>query len=172
LASSHVLKQAEQQKNWEAFFRDILEQLSISGLAWESLTPLLNQCQQFFQVERILLYQFKNQQSLEAIATGYPSAKEFSLSDLALDSIYLDQYQQGKTIAIADLEQIELSTAQQEIFVRLKTKAILMVPILIKEKLWGMFCVHRDEPQTVWEETTLKRFQDLAHLFAIACKHF
>ena len=168
LASSHVLKQAEQQKKWEAFFRDILEQLSISGLAWESLTPLLNQCQQFFQVERILLYQFKNQQYLEAIATGYPSAKEFSLSDLALDSIYLDQYQQGKTIAIADLEQVELSIAQQEIFARLQTKTILVVPMLIKEKLLGLLCVHRAEAQTSWEETTLKRFQDLAHLFALS----
>ena len=168
LASSHVLKQAEQQKKWEAFFRDILEQLSISGLVWESLTPLLNQCQQFFQVERILLYQFKNQQYLEAIATGYPSAKEFSLSDLALESIYLDQYQQGKTIAIADLEQVELSIAQQEIFARLQTKTILVVPMLIKEKLLGLLCVHRAEAQTIWEETTLERFQDLAHLFALS----
>jgi DNA-binding response OmpR family regulator len=168
LASSHVLKQAEQQKNWEAFFRDILEQLSISGLAWESLTPLLNQCQQFFQVERILLYQFKNQQYLEAIATGYPSVQESSFSDLALESIYLDQYQQGKTIAIADLEQVELSIAQQEIFARLQTKTILVVPILIKEKLLGLLCVHRAEAQTIWKETTLKRFQDLAHLFALS----
>ena len=60
LASSHVLKEAEQQKNWELFFRNILAQLSVSGLVWESLIPLLNQCQQFFQVERIFLYQFKN----------------------------------------------------------------------------------------------------------------
>ena len=168
LASSHVLKQAEQQKNWEAFFRDILEQLSISGLAWESLTPLLNQCQQFFQVERILLYQFKNQQYLEVIATGYPSVQESSLSDLVLESIYLEQYQQGKTIAIADLEQVELSIAQQEIFARLQTKTILVVPMLIKEKLLGLLCVHRAEAQTIWEETTLERFQDLAHLFALS----
>ena len=168
LASSHVLKQAEQQKNWEAFFRDILEQLSISGLAWESLTPLLNQCQQFFQVERILLYQFKNQQYLEAIASGYPSVQDFSLTDLILEKVYLESYQQGKTIAIADLEQIKLLTAQQETFARLKTKAILMVPILIKEKLWGLLCVHRAETQTAWEETTLERFQDLAHLFALS----
>jgi len=172
LASSHVLRQAEQQKNWEIFFRNILTQLSVSGLVWESLMPLLNQCQQFFQVERIFLYQFKNQQYLEAIAPGYPSVKDSGLSDLGLESIYLEQYQQGKTIAIADLEQIELSTAQQEIFVRLKTKAILMVPILIKEKLWGLLCIHRAEPQTAWEETTLERFQDLAHLLAIACNHF
>lgn len=172
LASSHVLKQAEQQKNWEIFFRDLLPQLSVSSLVWETLTPLLNQCQHFFQVERILLYQFKNQQYLEAIASGYSSIKDSSLSDLGLESIYLEQYQQGKTIAIADLEQIELSTAQQEIFVRLKTKAILMVPILMKEKFWGLICVHRAEPQAEWEETTLERFQDLAHLLAIACKHF
>ena len=98
--------------------------------------------------------------------------KDFSLTDLILEKVYLEQYQQGKTIAIADLEQIELSTAQQEIFVRLKTKAILMVPILIKEKLWGLLCVHRAAAQPVWEETILKRFQDLAHLLAIACNHF
>jgi CheY-like chemotaxis protein len=168
LASSHVLKQAEQQKNWEIFFRDILAQLSVSGLAWESLTPLLNQCQQFFQVERVLLYQFKNQQSLEAIASGYPSAKESSLSDLALESIYLEEYHQGKPIAIADLEQLELSIAQRETFARLKTKSILIFPILIKEKLWGLLCVHRAETQVIWEETTLERFQDLAHLFALS----
>ena len=168
LASSHVLKQAEQQKNWEIFFRDILAQLSVSGLVWESLTPLLNQCQQFFQVERILLYQFKNQQSLEAIASGYPSAKESSLSDLALEKLYLEEYQQGKPIAIADLEQLELSIAQRETFARLKTKSILIVPILIKEKLWGLLCVHRAETQVIWEETTLERFQDLAHLFALS----
>jgi GAF domain-containing protein len=47
-----------------------------------------------------------------------------------------------------------------------------MVPILIKEKLWGLLCVHCAEPQAEWEETTLKRFQDLAHLLAIACNHF
>ena len=108
LASSHVLKQAEQQKNWEIFFRDILAQLSVSGLRWESLTPLLNQCRLFFQIERILLYQFKNQQYLEAIASGYPSVQDFSLTDLILEKVYLESYQQGKTIAIADLEQIKL----------------------------------------------------------------
>ena len=168
LASSHVLKQAEQQKNWEIFFRDILAQLSVSGLVWESLSSLLNQCQQFFQVERILLYQFKNQQYLEAIASGYSSVKDSSLSDLGLESIYLEQYQQGKTIAIADLEQIKLSTAQQETFTRLQTKSIMVVPILIKEKLWGLLCIHRAEIQAIWEETTLERFQDLAHLFALS----
>jgi len=168
LASSHILKQAEQQKNWEIFFRDILAQLSVSGLRWESLTPLLNQCRLFFQIERILLYQFKNQQYLEAIASGYPSVQDFSLTDLILEKVYLESYQQGKTIAIADLEQIKLLTAQQETFARLKTKAILMVPILIKEKLWGLLCVHRAETQTAWEETTLERFQDLAHLFALS----
>jgi len=168
LASSHVLQQAEQQKNWEIFFRDILAQLSVSGLVWQSLTPLLNQCQQFFQVERILLYQLKNQHYLEAIAPGYPSIKESSLFDLGLESIYLEQYQQGKTIAIADLEQIKLSTAQQETFARLQTKSILVVPILIKEKLWGLLCIHRAEIQAIWEETTLERFQDLAHLFALS----
>ncbi len=168
LASSHVPKQAEQQKNWEIFFRDILAQLSVSGLVWESLSSLLNQCQQFFQVERILLYQFKNQQYLEAIASGYSSVKDSSLSDLGLESIYLEQYQQGKTIAIADLEQIKLSTAQQETFTRLQTKSIMVVPILIKEKLWGLLCIHRAEIQAIWEETTLERFQDLAHLFALS----
>jgi len=147
---------------------DVENAVSVSGLVWESLTPLLNQCQQFFQVERILLYQFKNQQSLEAISSGYPSAKESSLSDLALESIYLEQYQQGKTIAIADLEQLELSIVQRETFARLKTKSILIVPILIKEKIWGLLCVHRAETQTIWEETTLERFQDLAHLFALS----
>jgi GAF domain-containing protein len=129
---------------------------------------LLNQCQQFFQVERILLYQFNNQQYLEAIATGYPSVKESSLSDLALEKLYLEEYQQGKPIAIADLEQLELSIAQRETFARLKTKSILIVPILIKEKLWGLLCVHRAETQTSWEETTLERFQDLAHLLALS----
>jgi DNA-binding response OmpR family regulator len=168
LASSHILKQAEQQKNWEIFFRNILTQLSVSGLVWESLTPLLNQCQQFFQVERIFLYQFKNQQYLEVIAPGYPSAKDSELSDLGLENIYLEQYQQGKTIAIADLEQIKLSTAQQETFARLQTKAILVVPILIKEKLWGLLCIYRAETQTVWEKTILERFQDLAHLFPLS----
>jgi CheY-like chemotaxis protein len=168
LASSHVLKQAEQQKNWEIFFRDILTQLSVSGLIWESLTPLLNQCQQFFQVERVLLYQFKNQQSLEAIASGYPSIQDVSLTDLILEKLYLEEYQQGKPIAIADLEQIQLSTIQREAFARLQIKSILIVPILIKEKLWGLLCVHRAETQTSWEETTLERFQDLAHLFALS----
>jgi GAF domain-containing protein len=47
-----------------------------------------------------------------------------------------------------------------------------MVPILIKEKFWGLLCVHRAAAQHVWEETILKRFQDLAHLLAIACNHF
>jgi len=168
LASSHVLQQAEQQKNWEIFFRDILAQLSVSGLVWQSLTPLLNQCQHFFQVERILLYQLKNQQYLEAIAPGYPSVQDSGLSDLGLESIYLEEYQQGKTIAIADLEHIKLSTAQQETFARLQTKSILVVPILIKEKLWGLLCVHRAEIQAIWEEATLERFQDLAHLFALS----
>ena len=90
------------------------------------------------------------------------------MTDLILEKVYLESYQQGKTIAIADLEQIKLLTAQQETFARLKTKAILMVPILIKEKLWGLLCVHRAETQTAWEETTLERFQDLAHLFALS----
>jgi len=168
LASSHVLKQAEQQKNWEIFFRNILAQLSISGLLWENLTPLLNQCQQFFQVERVLLYQFKNQHYLEAIASGYPSIQDVSLTDLILEKLYLEEYQQGKPIAIADLEQIQLSTIQREAFARLQIKSILIVPILIKEKLWGLLCVHRAETQTSWEETTLERFQDLAHLFALS----
>jgi transcriptional regulator with GAF, ATPase, and Fis domain len=168
LASSHVLKQAEQQKNWEIFFRDILAQLSISGLLWENLTPLLNQCRHFFQVERVLLYQFKNQEYLEAIASGYPSIQDFSLTDLILEKLYLEKYQQGKPIAIADLQQIQLSTIQRDAFAHLQIKSILIVPILIKEKLWGLLCIHRAEAQGMWEETTLERFQDLAHLFALS----
>jgi CheY-like chemotaxis protein len=168
LASSHVLKQAEQQKNWEIFFRNILAQLSISGLLWENLTPLLNQCQHFFHVERVLLYQFKNQHYLEAIASGYPSIQDFSLTDLSLEKLYLEEYQQGKSIAIADLQQIQLSTIQREAFARLQIKSILIVPMLIKEKLWGLLCIHRAETQLIWEKTTLERFQDLAHLFSLS----
>jgi DNA-binding response OmpR family regulator len=111
-------------QSWEDFLRIAIRQLYKGDRPWEMLPNLLKSIQEFFQVERALLYQVENQHLVEAVALGYPSLRTLPLLDLGLQKEYGNKYQQGEIAAIKNLRNLALEPNILEQFAQLQTLSI------------------------------------------------
>ncbi|MGH2416032.1 MAG: GAF domain-containing protein, partial [Microcystaceae cyanobacterium] len=157
---------------WENLLGTITRQLSQPFKLKQFLNATLAEIQVLAQVERVLVYQSKNQILCEAVTPGYPSLKELGLKDLQWEMLYPSEFQQGQVVVIDDLSQVELPASAIAQLTQLKTTAVLMAPLIIHEQVWGLLCVHQCQTPFPWEAWQVEQFSMLATLVAIAIYQF
>jgi len=171
LISSRISLEAEimrrqilEQQAWELFWRELLQQ----SLPKQNILPgIITKAQEFFLAERIIFYPFNDSSLIESVAPGYPSVQHLSWLELGLEE-YIQQYRQGQVVVINNLTQTQLSPAIVNRLVKqLGTQAILLIPVLVRQELHGVLCVHRAKADYHWQELEITRFSDLANLLAL-----
>ena len=160
-------KELRQQQAWEELIRNILQQLSQSGLVQDSIQQILTAIREWVQASRVLLYQSGTKTNYESVAVRFPASKEFSGTDFNLVGEYGEQYQQGKTVVIEDVSQANFPSALIEQFRQLNTQALSIVPIIKASQVVGLLSIHFSETSPQSGELTLNRFADLGKLLAI-----
>jgi DNA-binding response OmpR family regulator len=169
LLKAEVAKeQLKQQQAWEYLCRKILQKMNQSSDRYSYIRETLTSIREFLQVERVVLYRLDSQKFFESVVSGYPSVEGMLFTSIGLETEYALEYQQGQIIAIDDIAQTELPAAAIEQFITLKTPALMMAPIAIHDRFWGLLCAHHCQNQRCWSAIEKERFADLAHLLAIA----
>lgn len=87
----------------------------------------------------------------EDVATGYRSALHETVEDHCFAHHRSPYYQPGYIFTINDLSKVTLLDCHRRILERFQVKANMVAPLLIKEELWGLLCIHQCSSPRQWK---------------------
>ncbi|MFQ4137350.1 EAL domain-containing protein [Nodosilinea sp. PGN35] len=138
----------------------------------EILQATADEARQLFEADRVVIYRFEPDWSglvaVESLAAGCPSILGFHVMDTCFQSTHALYYQQGNTRAIENVETAGLKSCHLELMHDLSIQANLIVPILQKERLWGLLIAHQCNSPRQWQQAEVNLFYQLASQAAIA----
>ncbi|MDV2996649.1 MAG: Sensor histidine kinase RcsC [Chroococcidiopsis sp. SAG 2025] len=138
----------------------------------EILQTAVTEVQRILQADRVLVYQLRSDGSgtvvQEAVVLGCMAILGRKIVDHCFQQEYLELYRRGRISAIADIEQADIQLCHVEFLRQFDVKANLVVPILLREDLWGLLIAHHCTAPRQWTSFELELLQHLANQIGIA----
>ena len=168
-------KQAEQELQRQTQYRQLLAEIAFrirDSLQIEViLLTTVTELQQLLQADRVLFYRLLPNRNgkvvAEAVVPGWQSLLGRELFHDCLEGEYLQQYQQ-EIHAWPDVETAGFQTCHLEMLREFKIRANLIVPIFLKDKIWGMLFVHQCSTTRQWNQYEIDLLRQLADQLSIA----
>ncbi|QLE43812.1 response regulator [Nostoc sp. C052] len=143
------------------------------SLQWEKiLQTTVTEVQRILQCDRVVIFQINSDGSgkvvQEAVVPGWSVIQNQDIEDPCFQQEYIDLYRQGRVSVIPDLEKAGLQPCHLEFLQQFQVKANLVVPILMRQDLWGLLIVHQCDRPRQWTELELDLLKQLADQMGIA----
>lgn len=123
------------------------------------LATLVTEVQQYFQADRVLLYQLQSQNQglvlAESMVSGYTPTLKESLPLIAFGANKPEDYQQQPFIAISDTVNTSLTFYQCQLLQQFQVQASLSLPIFVRDKLFGLLVVQQCSHPRQWQENEI-----------------
>ncbi|MDZ4871467.1 MAG: Sensor histidine kinase RcsC [Chroococcidiopsis cubana SAG 39.79] len=153
-------------------FAEVSQKIRQSLHLEEILQTAVTEVQRILQVDRVLCYQLRSDGSgtvvQEAVVPGCMPILGRNIVDHCFREEYVQLYRQGRISAIADIEQADIQPCHVEFLRQFNVKANLVVPILLREDLWGLLIAHHCTAPRQWTSFELELLQHLANQIGIA----
>ena len=150
------------------FSHGIAERVSRSEL----LKIAVEQARKVIKLDRAIVYQFDDDLNgnivAESVVPGYPRALNSYIKDPCFAREYGEKYRQGRTKAIANIHQANLTNCHLEQLESLSVKASVVVPILQDEQLFGLLIGHQCQQPRQWLQSEIDLFAGLALQLGLA----
>lgn len=104
----------------------------------------------------------------EAVLSDLPSMLDYELTDPLLTDLYLEEYRQGKILAIADITRETIPSEVQTLLEQFAIQAKLVVPILSQNNLKGLLVAHQCSNTRTWQKNEIELLQQLANRLGVA----
>jgi hypothetical protein len=168
-------KQAEEELQRQIRYQQLLAEITLRIRESLQIEVILNttvtELQQLLQADRVLFYRLlpncNGKVVAEAVVAGWQSLLGRELVNHCFEGEYLQQYQQ-QIHAWPDVEQAGFQPCHLERLRQFKIKANLIVPIFLKDKIWGMLFVHQCSAPRQWHQFEVDLLQQLANQLSIA----
>jgi len=168
-------KQAEEELQRQIRYQQLLAEITLRIRESLQIEVILNttvtELQQLLQADRVLFYRLlpncNGKVVAEAVVAGWQSLLGRELVNHCFEGDYLQQYQQ-QIHAWPDVEQAGFQPCHLERLRQFKIKANLIVPIFLKDKIWGMLFVHQCSAPRQWHQFEVDLLQQLANQLSIA----
>lgn len=138
----------------------------------EVLQTAVNSVRQFLQTDRVTIFRFHPDWSgkivAESVATEYVSILESEITDPCFEQKYIEPYRQGRVAAISDFPASDIETCYKELMAQFQVQANLVVPILQRERLWGLLISHQCSTTRVWLGEEIELLQQITIQLGIA----
>lgn len=194
----HQIKQELlQQSERERLVHEIAQQIRRSLDLDRVLATTVTEVKQFLQADRVLIYRLWEDGTgsaiTETVSPHYPSILGRTFSEEVFPREYHQAYVEGKTRAIANIEEVDIPPCLVEFVQQFGVKAKLVVPILQERRerepadsaaiqaltvfpthepsspyLWGLLIVHQCHQPRHWLSWELELMQQLSTQVAIA----
>jgi PAS domain S-box-containing protein len=170
------LKQTEvllqQKADQEDLIKKITQRIRESLDLKEVLNTTVEEVRRFLGADRVLIYQVFPGGTGAAIAesVGEDWIKVLDIvfpSEVFPEENY-ERYAQGRIFALNDRKDGPILECLAEFLETIQVKAKLVVPIIQKEKLWGLIIAHQCSSPRQWQEREINIFQQIAVQLAIA----
>ncbi|MHC0062123.1 PAS domain S-box protein [Nostoc sp. UIC 10890] len=168
----HLTRQLEQSREQQQLIAAIALRIRQSLKLEEILHTTATEVRQFLKADRVVVYQFQPDMSgtivAESVLPGWTVALGKEILFTCFQQEAESDYRQGKKLAIDDIYQVDLTNYHLHILEQFEVKANLVVPILVKEQLWGLLIVHQCSASRHWQSVELDLLDQLAVQIAIA----
>lgn len=138
----------------------------------EILQTTVTEIQRILESDRVLIFRFKTNGVgkivTEAVSPNWDSVLGRNITDDYFESEYLYKYSQGRVYTIADIEKADIPSCLVEFLQEFHVKAKLAVPILLKQKLWGLLIAHQCSSSRQWSSFEIELLGQLADQIGIA----
>ena len=140
-----------------------------------ALNQLLDETRAFLKTDRVVIYrleqgrrgQWSGTLSNESVEAGWPSAIALGIADNCIPSTRLEEYRQGRLYAINDVQQNQVHDEHLPLLTRLKVKALMVVPIVSQNRLFGLLVTHHCAKSYEWRQQDTEFFQQLGQQLGV-----
>lgn len=136
------------------------------------LTTTVEEVRLFLQVDRVVVYQFDHTWSGTVIAESVSDASFSIIGQVIEDSCFqgtiTNSYYEGRIHAVNDILKADLEPCYVELLTQLQVRAVLVIPILIRQELWGLLIAHHCCAPYEWQQATWYLLRQLSTQLAIA----
>ncbi len=167
-----VEKELERQNHRAQLFAEVTLKIRQSLHIENILRTTVAEVQRILQSDRVLIFQLRSNGVgkivTETVNSNWLSVVERNITDECFESKYLEKYSQGRVYTIADIEKAKIPACLVNFMQEFNVKAKLAVPILLKEKLWGLLIVHQCSSPRQWSSFETELLAQLADQIGIA----
>ncbi|MGF1932919.1 MAG: GAF domain-containing protein [Nostoc sp. ChiQUE02] len=138
----------------------------------EILKTTVTEVQKLLQADRVLIFQLEADGSgtvvQEAVLPGWPVILGKNIFDPCFKEEYIERYRQGRVSAMEDVETAHIQPCHREFLQQFAIKANLVVPILVRDGIWGLLLAHQCAAPRRWNNFETELLQQLANQIGIA----
>ena len=136
------------------------------------LQTTVTQVRNLLEADRVLIYRFwpdgTGSGVNEAVLPGWKAVLGQTFEAEVLPQEYHQRYACGRIRAIEDVEQADIAPCLVKFLQQFGVKAKLVVPILLKEELWGLLVAHQCTRPRRWSSFEIELLKQLADQVSIA----
>jgi PAS domain S-box-containing protein len=136
------------------------------------LNQTVKEIRQFLESDRVIIYRFQLDWSgiiiAESTIVGDTSLLGTNIKDTCFSEKYIERYKRGGIQVVEDIYAAGLHPCQIDLLASLQVKANLVVPILLKQDLWGLLIVHHCRSPRQWQQTEIDLLKQIATQLGIA----
>ncbi len=167
-----ALEELQRQNRRSQLFADITLKIRQSLQLEKILQTTVLEVQKLLGADRVLIFRLWpngfGQIVTEAVVPDWPSVLGQRITDDCFGPEYLKNYRQGRIYTIADIQKAQVQPCLVEFMEKFSVKAKLVMPILLKEELWGLMIVHQCSSPRQWSSFEIELLQQLAAQIGIA----
>ncbi|MBG1239794.1 GAF domain-containing protein [Nostoc sp. NZL] len=138
----------------------------------EILQTTVTEVQKLLQADRVLIFHLEADGSgtvvQEAVLPGWPVILRKNLFDPCFKEEYIERYRQGRVSAMEDIETAHIQPCHREFLQQFAVRANLVVPILVRENIWGLLLAHQCSAPRRWNNFETELLKQLANQIGIA----
>ncbi|ODH03178.1 histidine kinase [Nostoc sp. KVJ20] len=162
----------ERQNMRSQLFANITLKIRQSLQIDEILQTSVIEVQKLLLADRVLILRLQPDGSFmavqEAVVPGLPVILGQQIIDPCFRDDYIEQYRQGQISSINDIKEANIKPCHVEFLQQFAVQANLVVPIFLKNQLWGLLIAHQCAHPRQWTHWEIQLLQQLADQIAIA----
>lgn len=179
--SSSQSGQIKSQLEWQKLLAELITYLRQSKSQSDLLNKTTKETRRILDCDRVIVYSLTEESYAkviaESVAPGWTKALGVIMEDFCQESPrysavrrqsllglrqYRQQYELGLVRAINQIDPAEFSETQLEQLTQLQVKAILVAPLLVEGKLFGLLVAHYCRESHNWESAEIDFSKELA----------
>ncbi|MEH2080538.1 MAG: GAF domain-containing protein [Nostoc sp.] len=138
----------------------------------EILQTTVTEVQKLLQADRVSIFRLETDGSgtvvQEAVLPGWPVILGENIFDRCFKEEYIERYRQGRVSALEDIEAAHIQPCHREFLQQFGVRANLVVPILVRDDIWGLLLAHQCGAPRQWNQFETDLLQQLANQIGIA----
>jgi len=126
----------------------------------------VTETRQLLQVDRVVIYRFQDDGSgyisNESVAEGIKPARQREIKDPCIPEETQQAYLQGRVVPTSDVLNADFHPDHLQLMKDLDIRANLVVPIVVRESLYGLLIAHNCQQPYQWQEGEINFLQRVA----------